>query len=533
MTNPIQALIAKYGDDAVRALTRKAPAIEGEVVGDLVVPAAKKVLPDIEAELVEKAPLMIEQNAGKVADIAEDVAPYVKQKQSLMQTIDALSPTQKAIGAAGIIGAASAPLMMSGSPETSEIEGIASVPQKPVVADNKSVSSSKIESKIAKKSSPQPRTEQPTTSVEAPSYVQTQPDEFQGKLEDARERDRQNQMLFGLLKASQMAGSALASGKANTEYADTMLADKNKYATQLKTDMDMTEQARTMKEKEALRDPNSDISRQARAMLGTVYPDLLAKNPNITAEQLEKMGMNLGTLASTRENIAARKEAAALQREMLRERKEEKAELRKNELAAKHIDTYNKMLYKDYQNLQQAETNANRAKDIIAKNIAGVTPGAGDIAILYNFIKGLDKNSAVREGEIGLSKQARSVLGRLDSEVKRLSGGDLLDDATRSAFAELIDASAKAEKINFIKQKRNAIYSGIEKGIDPETLNRALFADNPVDLSQKSTTIDSGAQIAAPKVPAMVKVVSPEGKSGMIPAANLQKALERGFKEVK
>ena len=84
MTNPIQALIAKYGDDAVRALTRKAPAIEGEVVGDLVVPAAKKVMPDIEAKVI--------QNVGKAAnsvdDIVEETLPYVKQKQSLMQTIN-------------------------------------------------------------------------------------------------------------------------------------------------------------------------------------------------------------------------------------------------------------------------------------------------------------------------------------------------------------------------------------------------------------------------------------------------------------
>lgn len=533
MKNPIQAFIAKYGDDVARALTRKAPAIEGEVVGDLVVPAAKKVIPDIEAEVI--------QNVGKatnsVDDIVEESLPYVKQKQSLMQTINDLSPTQKAAGTAGIIAAASAPLFYkNNSPETSEIEGVSMNQQKtPNNIGLTKQTDISAQSKIAKKSSPQPKTEQPTTSVEAPSYVQTQPDEFQGKLDDAREQDRQNQMLFGLLKASQMAGSALASGKANTEYADSMLADKNKFATQLKTDMDMTEQARTMKEKESLRDPNSDISRQAREMLGKVYPDLLAKYPNITAEQLEKMGMNLGTLAATKENIAARKENAALQREMLNLNKQEKTDIRNSKVVSDHIDKYTTLLHKDYQNLQSVETNAKRAKDMLDGTIAGITPGATDIALLYNFIKGLDKNSAVREGEIALSKQARSVLGRLDSEVNRLTGGDLLDNATRSAFAELIDASAKAEKVNFAKQKRNAIAAGIEKGADPETLNRAIYSDVPIDLSQKSTTINETQSTPniVQKSPTMVKVVKPDNSVGFIPADKLQKALNNGYKEVK
>lgn len=529
MTNPIMALIQKYGDDAVKALVKKAPAIEGEVVGDLAIPAAKKVLPDIEAELVQKSPLMIEQNAGKIADIAEESAPYVKQTQSFKDTIDSLSPLQKGIGAAGIIGAASAPLFMGS--ENTETEGQHLVPQAKTVLPQPSVSSQSSKAVSKSSSTPAPRNEAPQTIAPTEASPVPQPEnDFEQKLAAARDADRENQMLFGLLKAAQMGGSALASGKADTSYADKMLEDKNKFATQLKTDMDMTEQDRAVQEKNQLRDPNSDISKQARAMLGAVYPDLLAKNPNITAEQLEKMGMNLGSLATAKENIAARKEQAALQREMLKERKQDKLDMKQSENAVKHIDTYNKMLYKDYQNLQQAETNANRAKDIIAGNIGGVTPGAGDIAILYNFIKGLDKNSAVREGEIGLSKQARSVLGRLDSEVKRISGGDLLDSDTRAAFAELIDASAKAEKMNFVKQKRNAIKAGIEKGVDPETLDRALFADVPANLNgEKSTTIDSGIKTA----PSMVKVISPEGKAGMIPAANLSKALERGFKEVK
>lgn len=589
MANIYQQLVSKYGDDAINLLNKlranAKPNAVKEVIEDVKypkhitqdalaesqgfklqgkpystegilvpegtgVPALRaNTLPEAVGEVIPSSGSALQKSQNLLPDINtssvtlpsvidDTIVQYAPVKKGLMSHIDDLTAKQKALGGAGLLAAASAPLFMGGN-ENSEFESS----QPAIQAKNNQQKLNPEQSKLAtsnkiqasrSSSSPSAKTEQPSTTVDAVAPVIKEND-FEKQLEEARGHDKENQMLFGLLKAAQMGGSALAGSKADTSYADAQIEDKNKYTTQLKTNMDMIEQDRATQEKNALRDPNSDISKQARAMLGSVYPDLLAKNPSITAEQLEKMGMNLGTLASTKENIAARKESAALQRDMMRERKEEKEDLKRSDIAVKHIDTYNKMLYKDYQNLQQAETNANRAKDIIAQNIAGVTPGAGDIAILYNFIKGLDKNSAVREGEIGLSKQARSVLGRLDSEVKRLSGGDLLDDATRSAFAELIDASAKAERINFGKQKRNAIQSGIEKGIDPEMLNRGLFTDIPVDMSQKSTTVNSGAEITnnIPKQTNMIKVVSPEGKPGMVPAANLQKALERGFKEVK
>jgi hypothetical protein len=554
MANIYQQLVSKYGDDAIEILnklrSKAKPNVAKEVIEDVKypkhivqdslaesqgfklqgkpyttegvlvpegtgVPAIRaNTLPEATVEVIPNSSGSLQKAQNLLPDIqttdvtlpsiADDtIVKYAPVKKGLMGHIDDLTAKQKALGAAGLIGAAAAPLFMGGN-ENSEFE---SIQQPAIVKKNNQAlpqtsEQSKLSSKVQSKSvsgTPAPKTEQPDTTVSSPSSTAKQND-FESQLEAARNQDKENQMLFGLLKAAQMGGSALAGSKADTSYADNQIEDKNKFTTQLKTNMDMIEQDRATQEKNALRDPASDISKQARAMLGSVYPELLAKNPNITAEQLEKMGMNLGNLATAKENIAARKEQAALQRDMMNERRLEKKDLIKNEFTNKHIDTYNKMLYKDYQNLQQAETNANRAKDIIAQNIAGVTPGAGDIAILYNFIKGLDKNSAVREGEIGLSKQARSILGRLDSEVKRISGGDLLDDATRTAFAELIDASAKAERLNFIKQKRNAIASGVEKGIDPEALNRGLFADIPVDQAKaanvlntpNSTTVSSG-----------------------------------------
>jgi hypothetical protein len=43
-----------------------------------------------------------------------------------------------------------------------------------------------------------------------------------------------------------------------------------------------------------------------------------------------------------------------------------------------------------------------------------------DIDVLYNFVKLLDQESAVREGEIGLAQQALSIQERLKTEMSRL-----------------------------------------------------------------------------------------------------------------
>lgn len=384
------------------------------------------------------------------------------------------------------------PLMLQGIPEElrksiDDSKDISNITQNKLSSTQNS-STKSISNNALKSGTP----EISEVSNKVPSVV----DDFEKQQELARQQDNEHNLLFGLLKAAQMGGSALAGTKANTEFADAELSKNNEMTNQLKTNMDLKEEHQNILDKNRMRDPNSDISKQARAMLAEVYPELLKKYPNISAAEMDKMGVNMGQLASVKENIASRKETTRMHNETLALARSNKKEQKGTEVAGNHIDTYTKMLYKDYQGVQQAETNAKRAKDIVANNIAGVTPGAGDIAILYNFIKGLDKDSAVREGEIGLSKQARSVLGRLDSEVKRIQGGDLLDQATREAFAELIDASSKAERLNFVKQKRNAIAAGVQKGIDPDILDKAIFADvSTVAEPVKSTTISKGQKI--------------------------------------
>ncbi len=501
MANYLQKLLTE-GKENIPALLRKLkgqPALEGEVVGDLATIPKKVQLADIEGELVgqkllEAAPqqkLLASPVLSEVDDVAGSFTPQTK---SFMDHVNDLSPKQKAIGAAGLVTAASAPLFYGESDETSEgIQPVVARPSIPVQPKIEAMNKQEVakSSSTGKRSVVDNALQNLAPEIESSSR---QTDTTNNALEEARRKDAEQGLMFGMLKAAQMGGAAIAGTKADTSYADQQLKSPDQFVDRLTADTAIKEKDKELKELAEKRDPNSRISKLMQQTLATLKPGMNVQG--LSAAQVEKSFPSLAQAITMQENIASRKETAALNREAMLSAKGEKKEKADTEFAGKHIDTYTKMLYKDYQGVQQAETNAKRAEDVVAQNIAGVTPGAGDIAILYNFIKGLDKNSAVREGEIALSKQARSVLGRLDSEVKRLSGGDILDSGTRQAFAELIRASADAEKLNFVKQKRNAIAAGEQKGIDPDMLDKALFADIPTTkISAKSTTIPSGNKV--------------------------------------
>ena len=498
--NYLQKLLTE-GKENLPALIRKMkgqPALEGEVVGDLVTQQAKKIPKDIDGELVGQKLLQspAEQRLlnPPATSQADDIINEVNlPKKGMMDYINELSPTKKVLGATGLVAPSSAPLITDDSSETSETsEGGQSSIVSPVQA-KKVIVPVENKQEVAKSTTTGKRSvvdnalQNKAPEIES---LSNQSDTLNNALEEARQKDADQGLMFGLLKAAQMGGAAIAGSKADTSYADAQLAKPDEFVRRLKEDTET-------RELEDKRNPNSKISKLMQQSILALKPG--ANVEGLSAAQVEKIFPSLAQAINMQEGIAARKESAQLSREAMSMQRGEKKDRSDTEFAGKHIDTYTKMLHKDYQGLQQAETNAKRAEDIVAQNLAGVTPGAGDIAILYNFVKGLDKNSAVREGEIALSKQARSVLGRLDSEIKRMSGGDILDDDTRKAFSELIRASADAEKLNFIKQKRNAIAAGTQKGIDPEMLDKAIYADiSTTSNSAESTTIPSGEKRTIP-----------------------------------
>jgi len=151
----------------------------------------------------------------------------------------------------------------------------------------------------------------------APQQIPQPVDDFNDRLARAEDTDNKNNLLFGLLKAAQMGGSALAGTKADTSYADEQLKNPNQAVGHLESRSKLMDENTKRLEKAKLNDPNSDISKQSRAMLASVYPDLAAKYPNLSAAQLETMGMNLGQLATTKENAKSRELTAKMHADTL------------------------------------------------------------------------------------------------------------------------------------------------------------------------------------------------------------------------
>jgi len=73
--------------------------------------------------------------------------------------------------------------------------------------------------------------------------------------------------------------------------------------------------------------------------------------------------------------------------------------------------------------------------------------GARQVEILYGFVKGMDRASAVREGEISLAEQASSLLGRFSVQVESIRKGQIIPNETARELAQsIVELGKMAQK---------------------------------------------------------------------------------------
>lgn len=468
----------------INRLKGKAPAIEGELVGDLVTQATPKVLRDVEGELAQKVPLMLQQAdevlpaiTNSVDNIADDVVNKSKGFSNLQK-----------IGAATAIGAGATGLMMSGDDSPQEVKFSPSKEmQQPMSQNITPAPMSKQTEKTNMKSSSSIPTEQAQIEAAIASTSPTVSNADQ-EYEDAREQDRSRNMMMGLLKAAQMGGSALAGTKADTGFADSELTDKNRETTRLKTGRDMAEQVKNQEEKRKLEDPNSDISKQAFAMFATVYPELAAKYPDLSASQLEKMGMNMGQMLTSKQNNEARKETQALTAEMKRQELNTKKENKTD--AQKSTDKLVSQLYKsdDYKGYQAAKSAEVALDNAIAK---GDKTSVGSAFMIYAKIAQGD-NSVVRESD--MKNLAGSFNYTSASEmVNKLSAKAQGGNFTPLELNQMKEISKLIQNIKakHVQQQLSPIQARITNhGLTPEeSIDPAILREFQSNKAPESTTI--------------------------------------------
>lgn len=171
------------------------------------------------------------------------------------------------------------------------------------------------------------------------------------------------------------------------------------------------------------------------------------------------------------------------------------------------------------------------------QSIANRPPtAAGDLSLIFSYMKLVDPGSTVREGEQASAANAAGVPDRLRALYNRAMTGERLAPAQRADF---IKTSGDLYQGWLDKQKTmDDSFRGIatRSHVNPENVilpyGVANFDRQALARSPGATAMNGGGAAPPPAGGGgdMVRVTSPDGKVGSIPRANLAKAMQRGYK---
>lgn len=517
MANYLQKLITE-GKENLPALLRQlrgqsdeaSRAIDGEVVGDLATIPKQRILQDIEGEIVQpKAPLMIEPpNATIVDDIVESAVPKAGM------------PYGKIAAGLGALGTGAA-LYNMGETENKQIPTPPMVNEKPLPIPQVNKESAKTS--IKSSSTSQSKLPTPEMNPVEIENIEKQPDDFEARLATAQDADVDRNRLFGLLKAAQMGGSALASAKADTSYADEQLKTTDFNENRLKSAETLKEANRKILEEKEKRDPNSKISKLMQQSLLMLKPGMNVQG--ISAAQVEKTFPSLAQAINMQEAIQSRKEQAALNREEMALRRSEKSEKEKEKGSSDARSSVDKMvtnLYKSkaYEGYEATKSAQAALDNAIAK---GDKTTIGSAFMMYAKIAQGD-NSVVRESD--MKNLAGSYNYTSPSEMfaklaAKAEGGNF----TTTELQQMKGVANLIEKVKG-KQVQNLV-NPIRNRIEGAGLNAAEIIDPSVleefsqQKQQESTTIPKSA------VPEKVRIRnSITGQEKTVDAATAQQILK-------
>lgn len=242
------------------------------------------------------------------------------------------------------------------------------------------------------------------------------------------------------------------------------------------------------------------------------------------AERLRMLAKREGRLAKETANKAATAEEKA------RKKAEDDAlkletGLRKEFMGQKPVEEYFK---------------ASLAFDKV-RNAAKDPSPAGDLALIFGYMKVLDPGSVVKEGEFANAQNAANVPDRIRNVWNKALSGERLSPQQRQEFIASAGTQFAAHEAQYDAFAERYRQLAPEGSGDRVVMARPQRAAAPVQRVPMPPNLDLNAP--APPLPAktkkaapagdMVDVISPDGTPGQIPRANLKKALKAGYKEAK
>lgn len=126
--------------------------------------------------------------------------------------------------------------------------------------------------------------------------------------------------------------------------------------------------------------------------------------------------------------------------------------------------------YKNWINVKNASDNlANAAANPSRKR---------SLSAVYSFVKALDPNSVVREGEIKLTGEARSVADRLEGFFLRMSKGMVLTPGEINELNEWAKEKESLARDTAIQANKPSYSQAKRKGLNLDEINVDLFGAN-------------------------------------------------------
>lgn len=270
------------------------------------------------------------------------------------------------------------------------------------------------------------------------------PESYLDLMKQAQDGQNQQALINNMLMAGTTIGSAFAGQKPDYTAVNALRGQEGQGVANLTQQMKTTKDETELNDEKKLRDPNSDVSKAFRSALAKLGVPHTAKT---SAQDAKSMGINVQNLMM--QDRALEKQMAMLG---VKEKKEKDA----------FVTGAQKSLMKPYQQYQKVAS----AKASLDGYLKGESSGPKDVAILYDFIKGLDPDSAVKEGEIQLGRSAMSLFEQYGISAKKLTRSDILSPTFRTAIADIMKSKEAQARSNYEEIAQPFKLQGASRGLE-------------------------------------------------------------------
>jgi hypothetical protein len=176
--------------------------------------------------------------------------------------------------------------------------------------------------------------------------------------------------------------------------------------------------------------------------------------------------------------------------------------LKEREVRAKEIESQGKKvegMSKAAMELRKERSSLQTTKDTQAvsaaynkvQSAAAKPTAAGDLSMIFNYMKMLDPGSVVREGEFATAQNATGVPGRVTNLYNQILQGNRLNPDQRADFVEQAGGLYKAQ--TDIQKQVDSQFAEVARksGVDPQDVLLNFEANKPTAASPK-TVIQNG-----------------------------------------